>query len=274
MSVIVEPGTRAGSIVLRLARPERLNAIDLAFARSLRRAVHEIQDLVMAGSADCVILVADGEAFCVGGDLRDFPSDAATAGPHLHAMSVLCHDALAGLIELPVPVLARVHGAVAGAGIGLAVCADVVVASARTRFRAGYSAVGLSPDCGVSWLLPRLVGERRAMELLLSNRTVAAAEALDWGLVSRVVEPAALEVELDALVAGVLAMGRDAAGQTKRLIRAADRDSLRAHLADEGTTIAELGTSEVALAARRRFLGRPAVDQPGPGRQNHDRSTA
>ena len=252
--VQVSAGRHARSIELVLARPDRNNAIDLAFARSLHRAATAVQQAVAAGEVDCVLVSAQGRHFSVGGDLHDFPSDPERAVPHLQAMSTLVHEALATLLELPVPIVAKVQGVAAGAGVGLACFADLVLASTAVRFRSAYTAVGLSPDCGTSWLLPRLIGPRRAMEFVLTNRTIDAAEAASWGLISRAVAPERLDDAVDEAVLAILAAGRDCLVTSKRLLQTAMTNGLRAHLADEGQTIAVLGGSEHALAARTAFL--------------------
>ncbi|SOD74660.1 2-(1,2-epoxy-1,2-dihydrophenyl)acetyl-CoA isomerase [Jatrophihabitans sp. GAS493] len=253
-AVQLRSGPEPRACTLLLARPERGNAIDSDFAAALLQAARGVSELVAGGGIDCVLIAAEGKAFSVGGDLRDFPTDGDRAVPHIQAMAAVSHEAMALLLELPVPVIAQVQGVAAGAGIGLAVFADVVIASTHARFKAGYPAVGLSPDCATTWLLPRLVGERRAMDLLLTNRSVDATEAERWGLVSRVVAPEELEDAARQAVRAALQGGRDAAIETKRLLRSAPQDTLRAHMADEGTTIARLGGTPTAVAARTAFL--------------------
>ncbi len=252
--VRVSPGQRKGSIEVVLARADRRNAVDMAFAQSLQAAAAAVHVAVSSGAADCVVVSAQGQHFCVGGDLNDFPADEDRAVPHLQNMSFRVHEAMATFLELPVPIVSRVQGVAAGAGIGLAVFADVVVASTAARFRSAYTAMGLSPDCGTSWMLPRLIGERRAMDMVLTNRMVGAAEAEAWGLASRVVAPDRLDDTVDEVVAAILGAGRAANAASKRLLRSSLTDGLRAHLADEGQTVALLGGSAGALAARERFI--------------------
>jgi 2-(1,2-epoxy-1,2-dihydrophenyl)acetyl-CoA isomerase len=255
----------AGCLEVVLARPEHGNAIDMSFATVLLDAARQVRSAVLDGQVACVLLRAEGRHFCVGGDLKSFPSDADEATPHLAAMAAVVHEALAILCETDVPTVARVHGVAAGAGIGLACFADVVVASTVARFVPAYAAVGLSPDCGTTWLLPRLVGPRRAADMVLTNRSVDAATAERWGLVSRLVDAERLDEEVDEVVTAVLNAGTDASVASKRLLRSAPGNGLRAHLADEAQTIAALGGTTRALSARAALLddlrnaGRPTT---------------
>lgn len=240
-------------VTLRMVRPERHNAIDFGFAEDVAHAADECAQLVHEGAA-CVVLAADGTNFCVGGDITDFPDGPEEATVHISRMAALVHGAFATLWELPVPIVAAVQGAAAGAGIGLALLGDIVVAADTVRFRSSYTAVGLSPDCGVSWLLPRVAGERLALDMVLTNRTVGAAESLAAGLVSRVVPADRLAEETSAVADAVVAAGDLASRTSKRLLRQAGADSLRAHLADEAASIAALAAEDHARSLRARFL--------------------
>src|SRR5262249_17343525 len=148
------------------------------------------------------VLSGLGRSFCVGGDLREFSSFGGDAlAGHLRAVTGALHDALRGFAGLDAPMIAAVHGAVAGAGVGLAAAADLTIAAADARFVLAYTGIGFSPDAGVTWSLPRLVGPKRALDLLLTNRPLSAREALDIGLVSRVADD--LGGETAGLAAGL-----------------------------------------------------------------------
>jgi 2-(1,2-epoxy-1,2-dihydrophenyl)acetyl-CoA isomerase len=210
MSVSVS--VRSGVAHVRLNRGDQGNAIDLALARSLLDAARRCQ----AGDVRAVLLTAAGRSFCVGGDLREF-----AAAPDLRAHLLEVTDALHGALRifttLDAPVVAAVHGAVAGAGLGLAGAADVVVAAEDATFVAAYTGIGYSPDAGVTWSLPRLVGPATALDLLLTDRRLSAAEAQAAGLVSRVVADAPrVAADLAARLAGG---ATGAFGTTKRLVR-------------------------------------------------------
>ena len=259
--VVVTPGRDGRVLDLVLSRGDRGNAIDMALARDLLAAAREVRDAVDAGTVDVVVLRAEGRHFCVGGDLHDFPLDPDAAVPYMRSMADTVSDAVLLLVGLAVPLVARVHGAAAGAGIGLAVLADVVVASTAAKFVPAYTGVGLSPDCGVSWLLPQLVGARRASDMILTNRPVPAALAEDWGLVSRVVGPDDLDTEVGAVVDAILAADRTAGIASKKLLQDAPDTPLRAHLAAEAESVATLGGLPHSLAAREAFAAsaRPAT---------------
>lgn len=213
----------AGLAELVLAAPERSNAIDLDLARRLGDAVEEIAAL---DGLRVVLIRAEGRNFCVGGDVRSFAAHLDDLGTYVKSVADAIHHALQRLAELPVPVLSAVQGAVAGAGIGLAFAADLadLVYLARTsKVRVAYTAIGLSPDNGASWFLPKLVGPRRALELALTDRTLSAPEALDWGLATAVVDDDAVLDEARQTAQRLHAMSTDALIATKRLLHGAAR---------------------------------------------------
>jgi 2-(1,2-epoxy-1,2-dihydrophenyl)acetyl-CoA isomerase len=147
------------------------------------------------------------------------------------------HAGVAGLAALDAPVVAAVQGPAAGAGLGLVAAADLVIAAQSATFVMAYTAVGLSPDGSSSWFLPRAVGLRRALDLTLTNRVLSAEEALDWGLITRVVPDDALAAEAEAL-AGKLRDGPTTAfGAAARLLRSAWSRPLEPHLEAEALAL-------------------------------------
>jgi 2-(1,2-epoxy-1,2-dihydrophenyl)acetyl-CoA isomerase len=175
---------------LRLVRVAGRNGIDLAMVESLGRHVDQV-----AADPDvrALLIGADGPAFTVGGDLRHLLGELDRLPDELHTMISAYHRTLAQLARLPKPVVVAAHGAVAGGGLGLLWCADLVLAADDLRIATGFVHLALSGDGGSSWHLPRLVGLRRAQELILGGRQLDATEALEWGLVTRVVPVAELE---------------------------------------------------------------------------------
>ena len=188
-----------------------------------------------------VLLAGEGPHFCVGADvgaLAAAGSGAEDPGPAVRALAAELHEFVRALVEMPVPVVAAVRGWAAGAGMSLVVAADVAVAGVSTRLRPAYPAIGLSPDGGLTWTLPRAVGAARARHILLTDRVLDADEALAWGLVATVV-PDDEVVEQALALAQRLADGpTQALGRTKRLLRAEDR-GLAAQLDAEADAIAE-----------------------------------
>lgn len=223
---------------ITLARPEAGNAVSLDVACELRRAA-----AVCARDATirALLIAAEGKAFCVGGDLAAF---LAVTGPEraglLKRMADEFHAAQLEILTMAKPVVVAVQGAVAGAGLGLALLGDVVLASTSAHFTSAYAAVGLSADGGSTYLLPRLVGLRRAQQLLFTDRRLSATEARDWGLVTEVVEPHAL-AEVAADQVRKLANGPTAAyGAIRRLLFQSATAGFQAQTDAEAVHIARL----------------------------------
>jgi 2-(1,2-epoxy-1,2-dihydrophenyl)acetyl-CoA isomerase len=227
------------------------NAMDAQFVRELDESTAEVEQLTEVGDVDVVAIRAEGANFCVGGDLHDFAS-ATDVSVHVASMAEHAHRGIARLFSLPVPVLARHQGAVAGGGVGLLLAADIVVAAESASFTAGYAAAGLSPDGGFSWALPRRIGAARTLELLLTNRRVGARELVELGL-ARMVPDADVDTEFDALVERVSGLSGTLLRATKRLVRSGATTALAEQLDAEAASIASLAGSEEARAALARF---------------------
>lgn len=228
----------AGVARITLDRPDAGNALDIPTARQLLHAA-------LACDSDptvrCVLLEAAGRQFCVGGDVRAFESAGAQMPHFLKEITTYLHAAIATLARMDKPLVSAVQGAAAGAGIGLAVLADIVLAGPQASFILAYGGVGLSPDAGATWLLPRLIGLRRTQELLFTSRRVDAGEALSIGLVTRVVQDQPL-TEGALEVARELADGpRRAYGATRQLLLESFSHPLEAQLELESRSIAQQG---------------------------------
>jgi 2-(1,2-epoxy-1,2-dihydrophenyl)acetyl-CoA isomerase len=241
-----------GVATLTLARPDAGNAIDLALARDL-------DEVLTAWSVDrgvrAVLLRGDGPTFCVGGDLKDFEGHPDLPA-HLTEITTYLHAATSRLIRLDAPVVAAVHGSAAGAGLSLAAAADLVLAGASSRFMLAYTAIGLTPDGGASWTLPRVVGLRRALELALTNRRLSAEEAVEVGLATRVVPDDQLADEALALARALAAAPTGALGATKRLLRQSLGRDLEAQLADETASLARAAGSADGREGIAAFLAK------------------
>jgi 2-(1,2-epoxy-1,2-dihydrophenyl)acetyl-CoA isomerase len=220
---------------LTLNRPEAGNALNLELATELTQAAKGLA----GGDVGAVILAGAGKAFCVGGDLvwmRDAGDGVREA---VLRLATQFHDGIEALAALDAPVIAAVRGAAAGGGMSLAIAADIVLAAESAKFTLAYTAIGFSPDGGSSWTLPRLVGMRRATELMLLNERVDAARAVELGLATRVVADDALEAEAETLAAKLAAGPRDAHGAVKRLLRESTTRSLSEQLAEEARSISD-----------------------------------
>lgn len=230
--------------------PERGNVLTLDLAEQLRDRVAEIAFLE---GIRCIVLRAEGKRFCVGGDIESF-AQSKIGGRINEVVALPLHEAMGILESINAPVISAVQGAAGGGGMGLALCADLVIAADTAFFVAGYGLIGLSPDCGVSWSLPRAMGVQRALELYVTNRRMSATEAFEAGLLTRVVPAEQLDEAVRDLAAAVCASSPDALAQTNRLMRAAWSRSRDEHLADEASTIGTLGDQPSAREGFAAFL--------------------
>ena len=207
---------RAGAVaVVTLNRPEVLNALDPALAEALRAAALELE---ADAAVRCVVIRGAGRGFMAGGDLAGFHAGLERIAATVGSLIDTYHDAVRAFLRMPKPVLASLHGPVAGAGLSLALNADLAIAADSAVFTLAYANIGTSPDGGASYFLPRMVGRRRAMEIALLADRFDAARALDLGLVNRVVPEAELAAETMALAERLAAGPTRAYAATKRLI--------------------------------------------------------
>jgi len=214
-------------------RPASLNAMDFPMAARWRAVAHEVTSDPSVGA---VILDANGPAFCAGGDVVAMATTG-SSGADVTATAEAIHDGIRTFAEAPLPMVAAVQGAVAGGGLGLMLTADYVVASENARFVSRYANIGLTPDLGVSTLLPAAIGQRRALQLLLQDRMLSSAEALDWGLVAEVVASADLSSRVEEIARFWLEGATGAFGQATRLVRVGAGRTFAENLSDEAATI-------------------------------------
>lgn len=216
---------RDGAIAhIRFNRPAVLNAMDAQTAKSFLAACQAISadDQVRA-----VVVSGEGRAFISGGDLAEMrKSPVETARALIGPM----HEGIGLLASLGAPVIASLHGVVAGGGLGVALACDLAIAAEGTRFNLAYVNVGASSDCSTSWALPRLVGLRKAMEIALLGETFDVAEALRLGIVNRVVPASDLEAETEAIARRVAEGPPLALARLKRLMRDSFNRELKAQL--------------------------------------------
>src|ERR1700723_3796700 len=205
---------RAGAVtIIRLNRPDKLNALNLQLAHEL---VHALLGAQADRAVHCVVITGAGRAFCAGGDLellRDARQRKATE--EVEALVTAGKEIAIAIATMPKVVIASVNGAAAGGGMNLALAADIRIASDQARFAESFAQIGLFPDYGGTYFLPRIVGPARASELFYTAQMLSAEDALKMGLVSRVIPQAEFEAETKKL-AEALASG---AGVAQRAVK-------------------------------------------------------
>ncbi len=242
--------TRADGIVsIVLNRPGKLNAISDAMWESLGEEFGRVRD---GGNDRAVLISGAGRAFSAGSDVSGFAGHPPELAAHIEA----CNQVLLDLHGLPVPTVAKVNGVAGGSGANLALLCDFVVASDRSRFAELFTHIGLSLDTGSSWLLPRLVGERRAREIALLGDWIDAATAASWGMISAVVPEGELGGACDALVGRLARLSRTATAGTKRLLADSWHSSLRDALTAETDNQLRVIESPAAMEAIAAFLAK------------------
>ncbi|MFO1468687.1 MAG: enoyl-CoA hydratase/isomerase family protein [Steroidobacteraceae bacterium] len=247
---------RDGVALLTLNRPEAMNTLSLAMGRDLLNAA-----LACANDRQvrAVVLTGAGKAFCAGGDLRGMQESGADLQRFLLELTTHLHGAIGVFTQMDAPVIAAVNGTTAGAGVGLLAMADIAIAAQGTRITMAYTGVGLTPDGSTTFFLPRLVGVRRAAELMLTNRVLSAEEALDWGLLNQVVPDAEVVSTALALAQKLAAGPTGAYGGVKRML-AATAGALETQLALEARTISGQGASAEGREGIAAFLAKRKPD--------------
>jgi 2-(1,2-epoxy-1,2-dihydrophenyl)acetyl-CoA isomerase len=251
MSVaLVQYAVADGVAHMELNRPEAANAFDLETTREFAAAVgragedHTVRAVLVSGA---------GPRFCAGGDVASFAA-ADDQPAYIHQLATELDAAYRALSALEKPVVAAVHGAVAGAGLALMLSCDVVVAASGTKFAFAYPGIGFTPDCGLSYLLPRAIGQQRALAFSLVGKPASASEALAWGMVADVVDD--VQVRAGDL-ARTLAQGpATALGQVRRLLRQGwEMDRVETGV-EEARTITEMVKGAEAQTLISRFVSR------------------
>lgn len=242
-----------GVATITLNRPDAANALNLTMARELSDVAIECDE---SRDVRAVVITGSGKMFCAGGDLGVMGEAGDGAAAVVKQMAGDLHMGISRLTRMNAPVIAAVNGTAAGAGFSLAVAADLVISIDSAKYTMAYTAAGLSPDGSSTYFLPRRVGDRRARELMLTNRVLTAGEALDWGLVNQVVS----ETEFDETVkklASTLANGPTLAfGQVKSLLNASFDNGLETQMELESRGIADMARSPDGQEGIQAFLNK------------------
>jgi 2-(1,2-epoxy-1,2-dihydrophenyl)acetyl-CoA isomerase len=244
---------RAGAAILTLNRPDIGNAIDVQLARALMQAAITCDE---DDSIRCVVLTGAGKFFCAGGDIAAFVQAGDAISSLMKELTAYLHMAIARFARMPKPLLCVVNGAAAGAGFSLAILGDIVLAARSAKFSLAYTAIGLSPDGGATWLLPRLVGLRRAQELALTNKRLTADEAATLGLITRAVDDTALEADAQETTNLLTRSATKAIGRTRQLLLSSFGNSLETQMELESRSIAEGGKHPESREGVEAFLAK------------------
>ncbi len=238
-SVLAE--RRDGFLLITLNRPDRLNAFNEAMHLELRAQFERAET---DGDIRAVLLTGAGRGFCAGQDLSDRDMRDGNAAPDLGlTLETLYNPLIRQIRALPKPVICAVNGVAAGAGANIALSCDIVLAAQSARFIQAFSKIGLVPDSGGTWFLPKLIGEARAKALAMTAEPLPAGTAADWGLIWKAVPDEEL-MKVASELAGQLASGATAGlALTKQLIQAAADQSLDAHLDAERDAQRQAGRS-------------------------------
>jgi 2-(1,2-epoxy-1,2-dihydrophenyl)acetyl-CoA isomerase len=247
---------------LRLNRPDAANGMSVELLSALCDAImacHGAPDLRV------VLLSGEGANFCAGGDVRAFASKGEKLPDYIRQATAYLQNAVTGLLRLEAPVITSVQGfAAGGGGFGLVCASDIVISAESAKFLAGATRVAMAPDAGVSVTLSQLVGLRKAMSILLTNPVIPAAEALEMGIVTKLVPDAELASASLALAQELAAGAPKALAATKRLVWAGTGTSIEQCLSEEARTVSELsgmadareGLAAVIERRKPKFTGR------------------
>ncbi|MFN0161223.1 MAG: enoyl-CoA hydratase/isomerase family protein [Burkholderiales bacterium] len=237
---------------IRFNRPESFNAVNF-------QATSEFYDIINRCGADrsvrAVVLTGTGDrAFCAGGDVAEFVQRGEDLELLLKEMTTLLHTGISRLAWLRAPVIAAINGVAAGAGLSFAACCDLAIAADTAKFTSAYTQIGLTPDGSSTYFLTRLLGQRRVKELYLTNRVLTAQEALDWGLVNRVVPAADLMTEVTKLATQLAKGPTEAYGGVKKLVMMSSNDTLESQMERETRSIVEMGRTKDAREGLKAFV--------------------
>lgn len=244
---------RTGPIArIVLNRPDAANGMNEVMTRELA-AVAALCDVPEIKS---VVLTGSGRFFCAGGDLRAMAASPLGAGRFVKGIADDLHRAVSTFARMDAVLITAVNGVAAGAGFSLAIAGDLVLAADNASFTMAYTRAGLSPDGSSSYYLPRLIGVRRTQELMLTNRTLTAAEAAEWGLVNEVLPGAELEGRAQVLADQMASAAKGSSGAVKKLLLASFGSGLEEQMELESRLIAQCADSADGSEGIDAFLNK------------------
>jgi 2-(1,2-epoxy-1,2-dihydrophenyl)acetyl-CoA isomerase len=244
-TILFKPGAVAR---ITLNRPDRLNSFTVRMHEELRDALANL------GPARVVVLTGAGRGFCAGQDLNDravAPGQAVDLG---ETVTQCWNPLVRTLTSLPQPLIARVNGVAAGAGANIALACDIVIAAKSAKFIQSFSAIGLIPDSGGTWVLPRLIGQARALGLALTGEPLPAEQAAEWGLIWKAVDDELLDEAVDSVADKLASLPPLGLAAIKEMIRTSWQYSLDEELERQAGAMRRLGFTEDYCEGVAAFL--------------------
>jgi len=238
---------------IKINRPKANNAIDLNFAKDLMDV-----SIICSENTEvkAIIITGAGKLFCPGGDLKAFNSQKDNLSNHLKELTTYLHAAISRFTRSSAPVITAVNGIAAGAGMSLACSGDIIFAAQSAKFTAAYTRIGLTPDGSLTYFLPRLIGLRRAIELVVTNRIISANEAMEMGLVSRVIPDDELLTRANETAVELASGATEAIGISKQLMHSGFYQTLETQMELESQSLAKMASTIEARQRIEAFLNK------------------
>jgi len=243
----------SGIATITLNRPDAANAMNPTMARELSDIAIRCDD---SPDIRAVVIRGSGKMFCAGGDLGVFAEAGDKVSAVIKEMAGDLHMGISRLTRMNAPVIAAVNGTAAGAGFSLAIAADLVISVDTAKYVMAYTNAGLSPDGSSTYFLPRRIGDRRARELMLTNRVLSAAEALDWGLINQVVSKEDFDEAVSKLAASIAEGPTLAYGRVKSLLNASFDNGLETQMELETRGISDMSKTDDGIEGIQAFLAK------------------
>ncbi len=240
-----------GVATITFNRPEAANALTMTMGEELMDASIRCDD---DPEIRCVVLTGAGRMYCAGADLKAMPHAGPAMATEIKLLTTYLHAAISRFARMDAPLICAINGTAAGAGFSLALIGDLAIAAESARFTMAYSRIALTPDGSSTYFLPRMIGLRRSLELSMTNRMLSAAEALDWGMLNRVVPDAELQGAAAQLAAQLAAGPTTTIGAAKRLYHQSFNDTLESQMEQETRAITDAARRPEAVEGLAAFL--------------------